>query len=344
MGDVDVPSTECPICLERMKDPVISKTCGHSACDICFTQLIDKSKCPICRTGPLDTIPNYGLRNAIAEIARLEMKIVAVAPVTNPLRGGGAVSSAQDILRAKQMSKASSTQGELPSALEPHVQEGNRTTTVEEVEERADTAIQGDVSLRADSILIDNCCEYILELILNLPRIQKIIWNLPTLCWNMCTSIYNASINLGSFIRTTSTNIYETVCSDVNACVRAISRTKKRIYQATLEAYECCRDKLRLCSNMFETFMKFLFHDTWIGQICIVMYICLSKSSIHTWIFDLLYGLCILFKYAFTIFITIFMDASILLWQIFKGIAGTTIYVLYHLTVDIFSFLIFVLF
>ena len=188
MGDVDVPSTECPICLERMKDPVISKTCGHSACDICFTQLIDKSKCPICRTGPVDTIPNYGLRNAIAEIARLEMKIVTVAPVTNPLRGGGA-------------------------------------------------------------------------------------------------------------------------------------------------------DKLRLCYNMFEKFMKFLFYDTSIGQIGIVVYICLSKSNIHTWIFDLLYGLCILFKYAFTIFITIFKDASILLWQIFKGIAGTTIYVLCHLTVDIFSFI-----
>eukprot|EP01114_Cavostelium_apophysatum_P018449 TRINITY_DN5705_c0_g1_i1.p1 TRINITY_DN5705_c0_g1~~TRINITY_DN5705_c0_g1_i1.p1 ORF type:complete len:525 (-),score=98.33 TRINITY_DN5705_c0_g1_i1:81-1655(-) len=42
------PNLLCPICHELYKNPIITRECGHSFCEVCIFQ-IDNSLCPLCR-------------------------------------------------------------------------------------------------------------------------------------------------------------------------------------------------------------------------------------------------------------------------------------------------------
>ena len=63
-GGITLAKLECPICTELMADCVVS-TCGHSFCRACSTQL--KGVCANCRTTGVGFIPNYFVRELIAE-------------------------------------------------------------------------------------------------------------------------------------------------------------------------------------------------------------------------------------------------------------------------------------
>eukprot|EP00667_Euglena_gracilis_P030616 EG_transcript_42567 len=67
---------ECPICFELMRDAVVT-SCGHSFCHACATHNCPRgAPCPSCRTAVAAVIPNYFIRELIADVS----DVVAHAP------------------------------------------------------------------------------------------------------------------------------------------------------------------------------------------------------------------------------------------------------------------------
>ena len=68
---MDPAILECPVCLERMREPV-TLACGHSACRGCLRRSLDRDpRCPCCRepAGPSSALKvNVALRATIATI------------------------------------------------------------------------------------------------------------------------------------------------------------------------------------------------------------------------------------------------------------------------------------
>lgn len=72
--------TNCPICLETIRDAALLPACGHSFCHACISALplsrrglvgSREADCPICRARytPGSSVPNWALRDAVAEAA-----------------------------------------------------------------------------------------------------------------------------------------------------------------------------------------------------------------------------------------------------------------------------------
>lgn len=63
----DVFQTECPICLNILRDPYQVTCCGKNYCCACIKQL-KKRKCPTCKKGDINAFKNKGLKQSLIQM------------------------------------------------------------------------------------------------------------------------------------------------------------------------------------------------------------------------------------------------------------------------------------
>ena len=60
--------SECPICLQILREPHLIVSCGHNFCAACIGRIEDDGKpCPLCKTSPITHVANLGLKRALNE-------------------------------------------------------------------------------------------------------------------------------------------------------------------------------------------------------------------------------------------------------------------------------------
>lgn len=58
--------SECPVCLQILREPYINDCCGHSFCASCIERIeADSSRCPMCKAPAFTRIANKGLQRAL---------------------------------------------------------------------------------------------------------------------------------------------------------------------------------------------------------------------------------------------------------------------------------------
>ena len=65
----DAIQSECPVCLQVLREPYQVTCCGYSFCRDCIERVTDagKSPCPCCNTTKFEYFPNKGLRRSLYE-------------------------------------------------------------------------------------------------------------------------------------------------------------------------------------------------------------------------------------------------------------------------------------
>ena len=77
----DIAAYSCPVCLETLVQPVAFK-CGHPVCLECCSELVKKSKtplCPMCR-GPVFHGGRYGTNSSVTFLPALNALAKAYDP------------------------------------------------------------------------------------------------------------------------------------------------------------------------------------------------------------------------------------------------------------------------
>ena len=60
--------SECPICLQKLREPHLISCCGHSYCEACIERVgKDGKPCPLCNEPGFTTMANKGLKRALHE-------------------------------------------------------------------------------------------------------------------------------------------------------------------------------------------------------------------------------------------------------------------------------------
>ena len=63
-----VLQSECPICLQILREPHLIVCCGHSCCAACIERIeMDGKPCPLCQTPAFTHVANLGLKRALNE-------------------------------------------------------------------------------------------------------------------------------------------------------------------------------------------------------------------------------------------------------------------------------------
>ena len=66
--DGPLKDSNCPICLELLKDPFLTECCGHHFCNKCVTSVqLQKNECPLCKTSPIRGIIDKRFRREMNE-------------------------------------------------------------------------------------------------------------------------------------------------------------------------------------------------------------------------------------------------------------------------------------
>ena len=66
--DGPLKDSNCPICLELLKDPFLTECCGHHFCNKCISSVRQqKNECPICKSWPITGIINKRFKREINE-------------------------------------------------------------------------------------------------------------------------------------------------------------------------------------------------------------------------------------------------------------------------------------
>ena len=60
--------SECPICLQILREPHLVLCCGHSFCASCIGRIEEDGKpCPLCQTPTITHVANLGLKRTLSE-------------------------------------------------------------------------------------------------------------------------------------------------------------------------------------------------------------------------------------------------------------------------------------